>query len=323
MLTRDHPAAVTRLRTSWTRLLLVLSVMGPGLITGNVDNDANGIATFSVAGASFGYRILWTLFLTAFALSVVQEMAARMGAVTGKGLADLIRERFGVRLTLFAMATLVVANFANTVGDFAGVAGSLEIFGVSRYVSVPAAGVIVWLLVVKGSYRSVERVFLGAILVYVTYIASAVLARPPWGQVLRETLTPSFQATPAYLATVIGVVGTTIAPWMQFYHQASVVDKGITAAEYHLAKWDTYVGMVSANLIAFFIVVACAATLHVNGIGVAGAKDAALALAPLAGRYASALFAIGLLNAALFSVAIIPLSTAYAVCEAFGWEAGL
>lgn len=307
----------------WRRMLLFFAVMGPGIITGNVDNDANGIATYSIAGASFGYRLLWTLFLSTIALAVVQEMVARMGAVTGKGLADLIRERFRVRLTVFVMAVLVVANWANTVGNFAGAAGAMEIFGVSRYAVVPAVGLLVWLLVVRGTYRVVERVFLAATLIYLTYIVSAILARPPWGEVLRATFTPTFAFDPAFLAMTIGVVGTTIAPWMQFYQQAAVVDKGIRVEEYGYARLDTYIGVVSTNLVAFFIVVACGATLFVHGVAVRDAKDAAVALAPLAGRYASGLFAVGLLNAAIFSVAIIPLSTAYAVCEAFGWEAGL
>ncbi len=307
----------------WRRLIIFLSVMGPGIITGNVDNDANGIATYSIAGASFGYRLLWTLFLSTFALAVVQEMVGRMGAVTGKGLADLIRERFRARLAVVVMAVLVIANWANTVGDFAGVAGGIEIFNASRYLAIPLAALLVLFLVIRGNYRLVERVFLGATLIYVTYIVSAVLARPPWGEVLRATVTPSFQWDPAFVAMSIGVVGTTIAPWMQFYQQAAVVDKGLTADEYRYTRLDTYVGMVTTNVVAFFIVVACGATLFVHGVEIQDAKDAALALAPLAGRYASVLFAVGLLNAAIFSVAIIPLSTAYAVCEAFGWEAGL
>lgn len=307
----------------WRRLLLFLAVMGPGIITGNVDNDANGIATYSIAGAHFGYRLLWTLVVSTVALAIVQEMVARMGAVTGKGLADLIRERFRVRLTVFVMAVLVLANWANTIGDFAGVAGAMEIFGVSRFVAVPLAAVLVWLLVVRGSYRLVERVFLAATLIYVTYVISAVLARPPWGEVLRAVVTPSFEFDRPYLALFIGLVGTTIAPWMQFYQQAAVVDKGIGVEDYRYARIDTFLGVISLNVVAFFIVVACGATLFAHGVVINDARDAAVALAPLAGRYAADLFALGLLNAGLFSVAIIPLSTAYAVCEAFGWEAGL
>lgn len=311
------------LRYRWSRLTLFLAIMGPGIITGNVDNDANGIATYSVAGAEFGYGLLWTLFFSTVTLALVQEMVARMGAVTGKGLADLIRERFRVRLTVLVMSILVLANWANTVGDFAGVAGSMEIFGVSRYLTVPLAALLVGVLLVRGSYRVVERVFLGATLIYVTYIVSAVLADPPWGQVLRATVTPEFRFEARYLALVVGLVGTTVAPWMQFYQQAAVVDKGIGEKDYAYARLDTYLGVISLNAVAFFIVVACGATLFVHGVRIQDAKDAAVALAPLAGRYASTLFAIGLLNAAVFSVAIIPLSTAYTVCEAFGWEAGL
>ena len=311
------------LQGRWARLMVFLAVMGPGIITGNVDNDANGIATYSVAGAHFGYSLLWTLVLSTVALAMVQEMVARMGAVTGKGLADLIRERFRVRLTVFIMIVLVLANWANTIGDFAGVAGAMEIFGVSRYLAVPLAVVLVWLLVVRGSYRLVERVFLAATLIYVTYVISAVLAKPPWGEVLRTVLTPSWSFDRAYVFLVVGLIGTTIAPWMQFYQQAAVVDKGIGARDYADARLDTFLGVISLNAVAFFIVVACGATLFARGVEVRDAADAAVALAPLAGPYAAGLFAIGLLNAGLFSVAIIPLSTAYAVCEAFGWEAGL
>lgn len=313
------------LRRIWSRrkILAFLAVMGPGIITANVDNDANGIAIYSIAGASFGYKLLWVLLLTTVALVVVQEMTARMGTVTGKGLSDLIREQFGVRATVFAMGTLLITNWANTVGDFAGVAGSLEIFGVSRYISVPIAAVLIWLLVLRGRYQQVERAFLFASLMYVTYIISAILAKPPWPRVFQEMLTPTFEANPAYLTMLIAVVGTTIAPWMQFYQQASVVDKGLTTRDYPYARMDTVLGVLTMEVVAFFIIVACAATLFVEGISIQTAEDAARALAPLAGRYASWLFAIGLLNAALFSVAIIPLSTAYALCEAFGWEAGL
>lgn len=311
------------LRARWARLMLFLAVMGPGVITGNVDNDANGIATYSIAGAHFGYRLLWTLVLSTFILVIVQEMVARMGAITGKGLADLIRERFRVRLTVFVMLVLVLANWANTIGDFAGIAGAMEIFGVSRYIAVPVAAVLVWLLLLRGSYRVVERVFLAASFIFITYVISAVLARPPWPDVLRAVVTPAWQFDRPYIALVIGLIGTTVAPWMQFYQQAAVVDKGIGEREYRYAKVDTYLGVISLNVVAFFIVVACGATLFVQGIGIEDAADAAVALAPLAGPFAAGLFAVGLLNAGLFSIAIIPLSTAYAVCEAFGWEAGL
>jgi len=310
-------------RERWARLLVFFAVMGPGIITGNVDNDANGIATYSVAGATFGYGLLWTLILSTVVLVIVHDMVTRIGATTGKGLADLIRERFRVRLTVFVMGVLIVVNWGNTVGDFAGIAGAMEIFGVSRYLAVPVAVVLVWLLVVRGSYRFVERMFLGAVIIYVTYVISAILARPAWGTVLREAVTPSFQLGRPYLTLVVGLIGTTVAPWMQFYQQAAIVDKGIGEREIRYARWDTYLGVISLNLVAFFIVVACGATLFARGVTVTTAADAAAALRPLAGAYAAGLFALGLLNASLFSVAIIPLSTAYAVCEAFGWEAGL
>lgn len=311
------------LQARWARLTVFLAVMGPGIITGNVDNDANGIATYSIAGAHFGYGLLWTLILSTLALALVQEMVARMGAVTGKGLADLIRERFRVRLTVFIMVVLVLANWANTIGDFAGIAGALEIFRVSRYLAVPLAVLFIWLLVVRGSYRVVERVFLGATVIYVTYVISAVLADPPWGEVLRAAVRPTWSFDGTYVSLVIGLIGTTIAPWMQFYQQAAVVDKGIGARDYGDARLDTFLGVISLNAVAFFIIVACGATLFARGVEVRNAADAAVALVPLAGSYAAGLFALGLLNAGLFSVAIIPLSTAYAVCEAFGWEAGL
>ena len=314
-------AALARLR--WSRLVLFLSVMGPGIITGNVDNDANGIATYSIAGASYGYKLLWTLVVSTLSLAVVQEMGARLGAVTGKGLAALIRERFRVRLTLFAMTVLIVANWANTVGDFAGVAGALEIFGISRYVTIPIAVFLVVVFLLRGSYRSVERVFLVACVLYVTYVISALLAKPPWGDVIKASVTPSFQLDAPYITMIIGVVGTTIAPWMQFYQQSAVVDKGIRVEELGYTRVDTFLGALSTNVVAFFIVVACSATLFAHHVSINTAQDAAVALAPLAGKYASVLFAMGLLNGALFSVAIIPLSTAYAVCEAFGWEAGM
>ena len=314
---------ISAVRLRWSRLLLFLSVMGPGIITGNVDNDANGIATYSIAGASYGYKILWTLLVSTVSLVVVQEMGARLGAVTGKGLAALIRERFRVRLTLLAMGVLLVANWANTVGNFAGVAGALEIFGVSRYVSVPVAVFLVIAFLLWGSYRSVERVFLIACVLYVTYVVSALLADPPWGEVIEASFTPSFDFDRGYITMVIGVVGTTIAPWMQFYQQSAVVDKGIGVGDLRYTRIDTYLGALSTNVVAFFIVVACAATLYTRHVPIENAQDAAVALAPLAGNYASLLFALGLLNGALFSVAIIPLSTAYAVCEAFGWEAGM
>ena len=314
------PVRLSRFRR---RLFLFLAVMGPGIITASVDQDAGGITTYSVAGAQFGYTLLWSLPFIVLALAVIQEMGTRMGVVTGRGLAALIRERFGLRITLLCMAILVVANLANTASEFAGVAASLEIFRISRHWSVPLTALLVFGLVIQGTYRVVERVFLLASALYVVYIVSALLAHPPWGAILRQTLRPSFSLQGEYLTTLITIVGTTIAPWMQFYLQSSIVDKGVRLRDLRWARLDAYVGSAAAGLIAFFIIVACGATLFPHGIRVETAKDAALALEPFAGPYATILFAFGLLNASVFSAAILPLSTAYAVCEALGWETGV
>lgn len=312
-----------RWRRMRRRLLLFLTVMGPGIITASVDQDAGGITTYSVAGARYGYSLLWSLPFIVLALAVIQEMGTRMGVVTGRGLADLIRERFGLRITLLCMAVLVLANLANTASEFAGVAASLEIFRIGRHWSVPLTALLVFGLVVQGTYRAVERIFLVASALYIVYIVSALLAQPPWGAILRQTARPSFSLQGGYLTTLITIVGTTIAPWMQFYLQSSIVDKGIRLRDLRWARLDAYVGSLVAGLIAFFIIVACGATLFPNGIRVETAKDAALALEPFAGPYATILFAFGLLNASVFSAAILPLSTAYAVCEALGWETGV
>ncbi len=311
------------LRRRWMGLALFLAVAGPGIITAAVDNDANGIATYSTAGAHYGYALLWTLPVATIALIVIQEMVARMGATTGMGLADLIREQFGVRAAAAIMGALLLTNGANTIGNFAGVAGSLEIFRLPRMLGVPIVTVAVAVLVLRGGYRLVERIFLGASAMYVLYAVSAVLARPDWGTALRSTVVPAWQPQPDYIFLLVALIGTTIAPWMQFYHQASVVDKGLTADDLRLERVDLTLGAFITALVAGSIIIATAATLFPHGIHVERAEDAARALAPLAGEYASLLFAVGLLNAAIFSVAIIPLSTAYAVCEAFGWEAGL
>jgi len=305
------------------KILVFLSVLGPGIITANVDNDAGGIATYSVAGAHFGYSLLWTLIPITVALIVVQEMVARMGVVTGKTLADLIRENFGVKATFFLMLSLLIADMGNTVAEFAGWASAMEIFGVSKYISVPIGAFAVWLLVVKGTYRFVERIFLIACTVFLTYVVSAFLIRPPWGEILVNTVKPSFDFNSSYLMMLIGVVGTTIAPWMQFYLQSAVVEKNIKVENYGVSRMDVIVGCIMTDVIAFFIIVACAATMFVNGIKITDAKDAAVALAPLAGSHASVLFAIGLANASLFAASILPLATAYYVCEGMGWESGI
>ena len=312
-----------RLRPLRLRLALLFMILGPGIITANVDNDAGGITTYSVAGARYGYGLLWMLPLVVLALIIVQEMSARLGIVTGKGLADLIRERLGLRATAVLLGLLVIANLANTVSEFAGVAASMEIFGISKFISVPLAAIVVWLIIVKGNYKSVERVFLVASLIYLTYVASGVLARPVWDEVFRAAVTPSFHLDAGYVTLFVTVIGTTIAPWMQFYQQASIVDKGLKPADLPYERLDVLVGSVFAVLVAGFIVIACAATIFSGGLTIETAKDAALALRPLAGPYAATLFALGLLNASVFSAAILPLSTAYVVCEAFGWESGV
>ena len=313
-----------RRRLRWRNVLLFLAVIGPGIITANVDNDAGGITTYSLAGAQYGTKLLWTLLPITLALIVVQEMSARMGAVTGKGLADLIRENYGVKLTFYLMITLLVANYGNTVSAFAGVAASLQLFGVSKFISVPLAAVGIWALVVRGTYRGVERIFLAACVFYFVYPISAFLARPVWPQVLRDAVIPTrFEFNSGYIGMLIALVGTTIAPWMQFYLQSSVVEKGIRKDRYWITRWDVIVGCIVTDVVAFFIIVACAATLFTHGVTIRDAADAARSLEPLAGRYASSLFAFGLLNASLFSAAILPLSTVYYVCEAFGWEAGV
>jgi NRAMP (natural resistance-associated macrophage protein)-like metal ion transporter len=312
-----------RLKPYRARLALMLAVIGPGIITANVDNDAGGITTYSVAGASYGYTLLWMMPLVALALVIVQEMSARLGVVTGKGLADLIRESMGVRATAILLALLVFVNLANTVSEFAGVAASMEIFGVNKFISVPLAAVGVWLLVLKGNYRNIERVFLVASSIYLAYVASGILAYPNWGEVMQAFGTPTFKLDLGFVTIFVTIIGTTIAPWMQFYQQSAIVDKGIKVGEYRFELIDVAVGSLFAVVVASFITIACAATIFKAGLRVETAKDAALALGPLAGKYAQVLFAIGLLNASLFSASILPLSTAYSVCEAFGWESSL
>jgi len=311
------------IRRRWKGLLLFLAVMGPGIITSNVDNDAGGIATYSMAGAHFGNNLLWTLIPVMAALIIIQEMSARMGVVTGKGLSDLIRERFGVRITVYLLFGIFVTNLGNVIAEFAGVASSLEIFHVSKFISVPLSAVIVWLLVVKGNYRSVEKVFLFACLFYVTYIISGILAKPDWAAIGTSLVRPSLSFSPGQLGMVIGLVGTTIAPWMQFYLQASIVEKNIAVKDYKHSRLDVIIGSFIVTIVAGFIILTCAATLFKAGVRVETAADAALALKPLAGKYCSALFAFGLLNASLFAASILPLSTAFLVCEGMGWENGV
>lgn len=309
-----------RLKKYRTRLLLLLAVIGPGIITANVDNDAGGITTYSVAGAHYGFGLLWMMPLVALALIIIQEMSSRLGVFTGKGLADLIRERMGVRTTALILSVLVLVNLANTVSEFAGVAASLEIFGVSKYISVPIAAVAVWLLIVRANYKTVERVFLAASAIYLAYVISGFMGKPDWSQVAQATITPNFRLDVPFVTIFVTIIGTTIAPWMQFYQQSSIVDKGISKDQYGYERLDVVVGSLFAVFVAAFIMIACSATIYKNGVHIETAADAAQALGPLAGQYASLLFAVGLLNASLFSSAILPLSTAYTVCEAFGWE---
>ena len=314
-------------RTWRGRVLFFLAALGPGFITANVDNDAGGIFTYSQAGAQYGYSLLWTMLPITLALIVVQEMCARMGAVTGKGLSDLIREEFGLRVTAVCMLLLVVVNFTNVVTEFAGIAGSMQLFHVSKFISVPVGALLVWALVVRGDYKSVEKIFLFASVVYLAYIVAGVLGRPDWHEALVQTvrLPPrSAWRDHAYLYSTIAVIGTTITPWMQFYLQSSIVEKGVTVRQFKASRLDVIIGSIFTDVVAWFIVVVCAATLFVHGVRNIGVPaDAAEAMRPIAGDYAFLLFAAGLLNASLFAASILPLTTAYTVCEGLGFESGL
>lgn len=314
------PASDTKKRLP---LFAILALIGPGIISASAGNDAGGISTYSEAGARYGYSMLWMMLAMTPAFMIVQEMAGRMGAVTGKGFAALIRERFGVRLTFGAMLMLLGSTAATTIAEFAGVAAAMELFGVSRYISVPIAALIVWMLVVRGSYRRVEKVLLALSSVFIAYIVAVFLARPDWAEVGRSFVIPSIVPDRSFIALSIGLTGTTIAPWMQFLLQSNIVDKGTTVREWRLARWDVMLGAVAANLIACAIIITTATILHPAGIQITGAEDAARALAPLAGPYAEMLFSVGLLSASLLAAAVLPLTSAYAICEAFGWESGL
>jgi Mn2+/Fe2+ NRAMP family transporter len=307
----------------WKKILIFLSVMGPGIITANIDNDASGITTYSVAGARFGYSLLWTLIPTTIALVVIQEMVGRMGVVTGKGLSDLIRENFGVRTTFFMMLCLLTANFGNTVADFAGWAASMQILGFSKYIMVPLGAVTIWMLVTKGSYRFVEVILLYACIIFVGYIISGIMAKPDWGAVAKQTFIPKIHWSSEYIMMSIAIIGTTITPWMQFYLQSSIAEKGIPKEHYKASRLDVVIGCSITDIVSFFIIVTCGALLFPYGIRVNEASEAALALKPLAGDYASLIFAISLANASLLGAIIVPLATAYYICEAMGWEAGV
>jgi NRAMP (natural resistance-associated macrophage protein)-like metal ion transporter len=305
------------------RIAIFLAILGPGIITGSVDNDAGGITTYSVAGAMYGYNLIWTLIPSFIVLLVIQEMNARMGIVTGKGLADLIRENAGVKVTFFIFIGLLIADIGNTTTEFAGVAGSMEVFNVSKYISVPVVGFLIWILVVKGTYKIAERIFLIFSVSLLMYVVSALMGKPHWGEIGNSIIHPQFEFNTQSLAMIIGIIGTTIAPWMQFYMQSSVIEKGLKMKTFKYSMIDIVVGATATVVVAFFIIVACASTLHENGIQINEAKDAALALKPLAGALAGQVFAFGLFIASIFSATILPLATAFYVCEAFGFEAGI
>jgi NRAMP (natural resistance-associated macrophage protein)-like metal ion transporter len=308
---------------SRNRILLLLAVIGPGIITSNVDNDPGGITTYSLAGSHYGYGLLWMMIPILIALVVIQEMCVRMAIVTGKGLADLIRENYGIKLTFYVLAALLLTNMFNTMSEFAGVAAGAELLGVTRYLMVPAGAIAIAILILRGNYRFVERVFLVACLFYITYVVSAFLSKPAWGEIAKSTVVPHVEASSGFLLLAIGLVGTTIAPWMQFYIQASTVEKSIKKEELTYSRIDVVVGSIIAVAVAAFIIITCGATLFKAGVRVESAAEAAQALRPLAGQHAQTLFAIGLLAAGLFSSGILPLSTSYHVCEGMGWPAGV
>ncbi|MFA6054757.1 MAG: Nramp family divalent metal transporter [Thermodesulfovibrionales bacterium] len=307
----------------WKKIALFLSVMGPGIITANIDNDASGITTYSVAGARFGYDLLWTLIPTTIALVVIQEMIARMGIITGKGLSDLIREKYGIKTAFYMMLGLLIANFGNTVANLAGWAASMEILGFNKYIMVPAGAIVIWMLVTRGSYWFVEKILLFACLLYFGYVISGFMAKPDWAPVLRSAVLPQMQWKSEYVMLSIAIVGTTITPWMQFYLQSSIAEKGIKKEHYKMSRIDVVVGCLITDIISFFIIVTCGALLFPHGIRVNEASEAAIALRPLAGDYAYLIFALCLANASLLGAIIVPLATAYYICEAMGWEAGV
>lgn len=308
--------------TRMKKFIILFSLLGPAIITSNINNDAGGIAIYSIAGARYGYNLLWTLIPTVFLLIVYQEMSARMGMVTGKGLADLIRENKGIRVAFWVMLSLFITNLGNTMAEFSGWAASMELFGVSKYISVPLGAFFVWFLVTRWNYSIFEKIVLGVCLVYSTYIISAFLAKPDWGEVMQKTVTPSIEWSASYLVMIVSIIGTSITPWQQFYLQAGVVEKGLGEQDRWASKVDVIGGGIMMGVVAFFIIVACGATLFPAGIQIDTAEDAALSLKPLAGKHAYILFAIGLANASLFSACILPLATTYYICEAMGWETG-
>jgi Mn2+/Fe2+ NRAMP family transporter len=313
----------TSKRTLYRNLAIFFAILGPGLITGSVDNDAGGITTYSVAGALYGYNLIWTLIPAFIVLIVIQEMNARMGIVTGKGLADLIRESSGLKITFFIFFGLLIADVGNSTTEFAGIAGSMEVLGISKYISVPISGIGVWFLVVKGNYKIAERVFIVFSLALFMYIISALMGNPDWAAIGNSIIGPKLEMNTDYLAMVIGIIGTTIAPWMLFYMQSSVTEKGLKAENYKFVLVDIFIGCIATVVVAFFIIVACASTMHPQGIIITEAKDAALALQPLAGKMAGIVFSFGLFIASIFSATILPLASSFYICEAFGFEAGI
>jgi Mn2+/Fe2+ NRAMP family transporter len=317
------PGSKFNFKRFFKQIAIFFAILGPGIITGSVDNDAGGITVYSVAGATYGYGLIWTLIPSFVVLLIIQEMNARMGIVTGKGLSDLIRENAGLKITFFIFIGLLFSNIGNTTTEFAGVAGSMEIFGVSKYISVPLVAVMVWFLVVKGTYKIAERIFLIFSISLLTYVVSALMAKPHWGEIGSVIIRPQIGINTQSIAMVIALVGTTIAPWMQFYMQSTVIEKGLKMKNFKYTLIDITVGCVATIVVAFFILVACGSTLHPNGIQINEAKDAAIALKPLAGVLASQVFAFGLFVASVFSATILPLATAFYVCEAFGFEAGI
>ncbi len=317
------PVPDTTPKASRPKALLVLAAMGPGIITAMAGNDAGGISTYSTAGANFGFATLWVIPLMCIMLALVELTAAKMGAVTGKGFAALIRERFGIRLTALAMAALLIGNIATVFSEFAGIASGMEMFGVSRYLSVPVAAVAVWVLIVGGSYKRVQNVFMALSLVFLTYVVAAFMAEPDWEEAALATFVPALEGSPAYIAVVIAMIGTTIAPWMMFFNQSNVVEKGMEPSELPLQKVDVVSGTLAACLVAWFIIVTTGSVLFPQGVQINSAADAAAALEPFAGHYAKALFAVGLISASFLAACVLPLTTAFVICEAFGWEAGV
>ena len=307
----------------YRKLFILLSLVGPAIITSNIDNDAGGIAIYSIAGARYGYNLLWTLIPTVFLLIILQEMSARMGMVTGKGLADLIRENYGIRTAFWVMVSLFFTNLGNTMAEFSGWAASMELFNISKYISIPIGACFIWFLVIRWRYSIFEKIFLVVCFIYVTYIISAFLAKPDWNEVLRKTVTPTVQWNNDYLIIIVSIIGTSITPWQQFFLQSGVVEKGLRKEDWWASKIDVVFGGIMMGVVAFFIIVACGATLFPAGIRIDSAEEAALSLKPLAGEHAYILFAIGLANASLFSGCILPLATTYYICEAMGWEAGI